>query len=70
MKPFKGSNDEAFQKGGQFYTLNTQINNGAKEADKALEMEKKDRLSLVVDLLPSSDEEDDEEESMDLDCNC
>ncbi|RUS83473.1 hypothetical protein EGW08_008789 [Elysia chlorotica] len=67
VKPFKGTQDESFQKGGQFYTLNTQINNIAKEADKALAMERKDRLSLVVDLLPSSDEEEEEDESMDMD---
>ena len=69
MKPFKGSKDESFQKGGQFYSLNTQINKGVKEADKALEMDRKDRLSLVVELLPSSDEEEEEgeEENMDLD---
>ena len=69
VKPFKGSKDESFQKGGQFYSLNTQINKGVKEADKALEMDRKDRLSLVVELLPSSDEEEEEgeEENMDLD---
>ncbi|GFR92090.1 DNA mismatch repair protein Msh6 [Elysia marginata] len=69
VKPFKGSNDESFQKGGQFYTLNTQVNKGVKEADEALKIDKKDRLSLVVDLLPSSDEEEEEneEENMDLD---
>ncbi|GFO37513.1 DNA mismatch repair protein msh6 [Plakobranchus ocellatus] len=65
IKPFNGSDDEACQRGGQFYTLNAKINRGAKEADKALNMERKDRLSLVVDLLPSSDEEEDTMEDLD-----
>ncbi|KAK7479072.1 hypothetical protein BaRGS_00029664 [Batillaria attramentaria] len=38
VKPFKGSEDKECQKGGQFYTLNTQIRKHAQEADKALKM--------------------------------
>ena len=32
---------------------------GAEEADKALKMAREERLSLVVDLQPSEDEDDD-----------
>ncbi|KAI8764552.1 DNA mismatch repair protein Msh6 [Biomphalaria glabrata] len=62
IKPFLGTSDASFQKGGQFYTLNNKIQNGAKEADKALLMEADERLKLVVELQPSSEEEDEEEE--------
>ncbi|CAL1537586.1 unnamed protein product [Lymnaea stagnalis] len=62
IKAFKGANDEAFKKGGQFYTLNNKIRKGVEEADKAIAMEVDERLKLVVELQPSSEEEEGEEE--------
>ena len=70
-KPFKGSDDAECRRGGQFFTLNTQILRNAEEADKALKMPAEDRLKLVVHLQPSDSEEESEEdaavEMMDLD---
>ncbi|XP_059154951.1 DNA mismatch repair protein Msh6-like [Physella acuta] len=71
IKPFKGANDEAWQKGGQFYSLNNKIRKGVEDADKALGLEVDERMKLVVELQPSSEEEDDDHdevaEKMDLD---
>ncbi|XP_070208763.1 DNA mismatch repair protein Msh6-like isoform X2 [Littorina saxatilis] len=72
VKPFKGSDGAEFQRGGQFYTLNTQIRKGAEEADKAVKLPVEERLKLVAFLQPSDSEEEDEEdehvdEMMDLD---
>ena len=73
VKPFKGSESAECQRGGQFFTFNTQIRTHAKEADKALAMTVEDRMTLVVHLQPSDSEEDREEseenaeEVMDLD---
>ncbi|BFZ11157.1 hypothetical protein BsWGS_14196 [Bradybaena similaris] len=62
IKPFKGANDEACQKGGQFYSLNNKIRQGVVDADKALLLDVQERMKLVVELQPSSEEEDDEDE--------
>ncbi|XP_012941985.1 DNA mismatch repair protein Msh6 [Aplysia californica] len=62
IKPFKGSSDESFQKGGQYYSLNNKIRQGAKDADKALETTVEERLKLVVELQPSSEEEEEDED--------
>ncbi|XP_076457037.1 DNA mismatch repair protein Msh6-like [Babylonia areolata] len=69
VKPFKGSDAAECQRGGQFYTLNSQIRQNAEEADKALEMPMEDRLKLVAHLQPSDSEEEEAEsaEMMDLD---
>ena len=71
-KPFKGSDDAECRRGGQFFTLNTQILQNAEEADKALKMPVEDRLKLVVHLQPSDSEEESEEDAaaevIDLDC--
>lgn len=71
-KPFKGSDDAECRRGGQFFTLNSQILRNAEEADKALKLPVEERLKLVVHLQPSDSEEEEEEgvaaaEVMDLD---
>lgn len=59
---FKGSKDPDCQRGGPYHTYVNKIHRFAEEADKALAMGREERLSLVVELQPSSDEEEEEEE--------
>ena len=58
MRPYKGSDDADFQIGGTCYSTSLPVQQGAAEADKALKMSLEERLSLVVDLQPSDEEED------------
>lgn len=62
--PYKGSDHEDYKKGGKCHSLNPKVKKGTQEADNALKLSLEDRLKLVVDLQPSSDEE--EEEEMDV----
>lgn len=61
---YQGSDHEDYKKGGKCHSLNPKVKKGTQEADKALKLSVEDRLKLVVDLQPSSDEE--EEEDMDV----
>lgn len=47
-------------RGGKLYTTNPDCRKAAKEADVALKMDKEDRLQLIVELLSSDSEEDEE----------
>ena len=67
VKPFLGSDDKEFQKGGPYYSTSAPVIKGVEEAQKALKLSNEDRLSLVVDLQPSDDEEDEEEEANGMD---
>ncbi|PVD32426.1 hypothetical protein C0Q70_07860 [Pomacea canaliculata] len=71
VKPFRGSLDKDFQKGGPFFTLNAQVRKSAEAGDKALKMTVEERLKLVVNLQPSDDEEEkcngEDDEDMDFD---
>ena len=58
VRPFKGSEDKDFQRGGAFYSTSLPVQQGADEADKSLKMSCEERLSLVVELQPSDDEDD------------
>ena len=63
VRTFKGADDEDCQRGGIYFSHNQKVKNGTKKADEALKLSKDERLKLVVELLPSDDEED----VMDLD---
>ncbi|XP_048728354.2 DNA mismatch repair protein Msh6-like isoform X2 [Ostrea edulis] len=60
--PFHGADHEDYKKGGKCYSLNPKVRKGTEEADKALKLSVEERLKLVVDLQPSSDEEEEEDE--------
>lgn len=66
IKPYTGSDCKSFQKGGQFFSLDPKCRDAANEADKAMQIERRKRTSLVV-AMETSDEEEEEEEDMDVD---
>lgn len=56
-KEYKGSDDPDWVS-GPLHSKSAPVIKGVGEADKALKLSQEDRLSLVVELLPSEDEED------------
>jgi len=67
LQPFSGSNTPDSQLGGRFHTLNETCVAGAKEADQALQLSLEERLALVVELLPSSESEAEDDAMGELD---
>jgi len=59
-KEFKGSEDVEWVS-GSLHSMSAPVIKGVEEADKALKLSHEERLKLIVELLPSSDEEEDEE---------
>ena len=64
---YEGSDCPEFGPGGVFHSKSMPVVKGVEEADKALKLERQERLGLVVELQPSEDEEDDDEEENDMD---
>ncbi|KAK3087478.1 hypothetical protein FSP39_006465 [Pinctada imbricata] len=64
VKEFKGSDHADCKKGGPFFSMNKDVQKGAKQADDAQKLAEEGRLKLVVDLQPSDDEN---EEDMEFD---
>ncbi|CAC5386036.1 MSH6 [Mytilus coruscus] len=58
VRSYIGSDDKECQKGGTFFSMNMLVRKAGDEADKAMKMNVEDRLKLVVNLLPSDNEED------------
>ncbi|XP_078664804.1 DNA mismatch repair protein Msh6-like isoform X1 [Branchiostoma floridae x Branchiostoma belcheri] len=57
-KPFTEATAKHAGTGGPLFTPNPKVQRGAKNAEAALQLSRENRLELVVDLLPSEDEED------------
>ncbi|XP_052086117.1 DNA mismatch repair protein Msh6-like [Mytilus californianus] len=58
VRSYIGSDDKECQKGGTFFSMNMLVRKAGDEADKAMKMNVEDRLKLVVNLLPSDNEDD------------
>ena len=57
MKAYTGSDHKDYAvRGGQFYNSDPVCRKGARQADKAMEMSREDRLMLVEELLSTDDE--------------
>ena len=67
MKKFTGSSSKEFQRGGRFYSSDSDCFSGALEADKALKMGHDERLQLVVAVDPSESEEEESDEESEAD---